>query len=438
MSKPYLSLIIVAAAACGNDATRVHLDVSSGPVVDYYEVRVGDHTALADPLPTLELLVPDEMGGQTTAVQVWGLAAGQQIAYGTTTVTPKTHGVVDGAVALSAVVCGDWCQEGTVACDHDGTTTCTLQDNGCMGWSDTTPCPSSAPFCSNGTCQAVCSDECSTAQTECDSAVSMRSCGQFDSDSCLDWGPSTACASGQSCQNGACTGTQTCEDGNKCDDGDACTINDSCSGSVCSGDPKCTTAPANADPTCSAGTCDFTCHDGFIKQGTMCVPRPALIFVSSTFSTGKLGGLGGADAKCQTLATAAGKHGTFKAYLADTVTSVDARFVHSTRSYALVDGTVVAQDYIELTSGLVQHEIDLDESGTFVDDAYVWTGQSEGGLGTSGFECTKWTSSSAAVQGEMLSTGQVDFTDIHIKLCDLSDDTEFPDDGRLFCVEQLP
>src|SRR5262249_19836533 len=150
-------LLAVTAAACGTEVTRVHLDVTTdGTTVDHYEVRVGDHTALANPLPALDLLVPDQMGGQVTAIQVWGLAAGQQIAYGTTTVTPKAHDIVDGTISLAAVVCGSWCQEGTIACDHDGTTTCTLQENGCMGWSAVTPCPTATPFCSNGECQAAC------------------------------------------------------------------------------------------------------------------------------------------------------------------------------------------------------------------------------------------------------------------------------------------
>jgi len=428
-------------AACGNDATRVHLDVATdGSSIDYYEVRVGDHTALANPLPTLDLLVPDHMGGQSMTIQVWGLQAGKQIAYGTTMLTPKKHGSVSGSLTLAAVVCGEWCQEGTVACDHDGTTMCVLQEDGCMGWSEVTPCPSDTPFCSNGTCELACSDECVAGTTECDTSVGTRTCGEFDSDSCTDWGPVVACGHGQTCMDGTCTGTTTCDDGDSCNDGDSCTINDSCTTSVCSGDPKCTTAPTHGHATCTAGTCGFDCDSGYTKVGTQCVARAAIIFVSSTHYKGNLGGLSGADAKCQAAADAAVPKltGTFKAYLADSVTSVDARFVQSTRPYELVDGTRVADDYTELTSGLHKAPVDLDENGASPpDNTYVWTGQTFGGLSTS--SCNgSWMSSSASFFGVMISTADVDWTKTHLLDCGLTTNTQFPEDGRLFCVEQLP
>jgi len=436
MTRIHVALLLTILAACGNDATRVRLTVA-GPVVDHFEVRVGDHAALANPLAELELLIPDEIAGQSTQVQVWGLVGGQQVAFGRTTVTPALHASVDGTITLASVTCGAFCTEGTVVCDHDGTSRCEVQADGCLAYSTAVACPNTVPFCSNGDCQAQCSDECTAGQTECDTAVTMRTCGEFDSDSCHDWSAAVACASGQSCVNGACTGgTQTCTgDGDKCTDGDDCTIDDTCLSGVCSGDPKCTTAPANADPTCSAGTCDFACHDGYIKQGSGCVLQTALIFVTSTHSTGNLGGLAGADATCQSLATAAGQSGTFKAYLSDASTSVDARFVHSTRPYALVNGTVIAANYAGLTSGHVLAPIDVDETGASASPSLVWTGQSEGGIATT--SCTSWTSSSATPTGAMLDTIDTDWTVTLPVSCDLSDGL-FVDDGRLFCVQQLP
>ncbi len=50
------------------------------------------------------------------------------------------------------------------------------------------------------------------------------------------------------------------------------------------------------------GTCAFTCHPGYLKSGMSCVPFK-LIFISSETHDGKLGGLTGADAECEALAT---------------------------------------------------------------------------------------------------------------------------------------
>jgi hypothetical protein len=64
------------------------------------------------------------------------------------------------------------------------------------------------PFCSNGACAESCSDECTSGATKCEGSTGERTCGQFDTDSCLEWGPAVACANG--CSNGACTAGPTC------------------------------------------------------------------------------------------------------------------------------------------------------------------------------------------------------------------------------------
>ncbi|MEM4244713.1 MAG: hypothetical protein QXR60_00715 [Candidatus Nanoarchaeia archaeon] len=58
--------------------------------------------------------------------------------------------------------------------------------------------------CSNGVC--VCSNECSSGQKRCYSG-GVQTCGQYDADSCLDWGGYTACGSCQSCSSGSCYNT---------------------------------------------------------------------------------------------------------------------------------------------------------------------------------------------------------------------------------------
>jgi len=92
--------------------------------------------------------------------------------------------------------------------------------------------------------------------------------------------------------------------------------------------------------------------------------RAMRVFVSSQVYTGNLGGLAGADTKCQTVANAAGLTGTYKAWLSNATIAATTRLTHATIPYALVDGTIVANDWTSLTSGSLLHAIDLTELGT--------------------------------------------------------------------------
>jgi hypothetical protein len=89
-----------------------------------------------------------------------------------------------------------------------------------------------------------------------------------------------------------------------------------------------------------------------------------LVFVTSQAFTGNLGGVAGADTKCQTLAQAASRPGTFKAWLGNASVSAFTRMARATVPYTLVDGTVVANDFTGLTSGTLLHGIDITELGT--------------------------------------------------------------------------
>jgi hypothetical protein len=48
------------------------------------------------------------------------------------------------------------------------------------------------------TCGA-CTDQCSSGQKECTDSTHYRTCGQYDTDTCLDWSSSKACSAGQTC-----------------------------------------------------------------------------------------------------------------------------------------------------------------------------------------------------------------------------------------------
>ena len=97
------------------------------------------------------------------------------------------------------------------------------------------------------------------------------------------------------------------------------------------------------------------------------------IFITSQTFNGNLGGLEGADAKCQELADAADLDGTFKAWLSDSETDARDRLTHATVPYRLVDGTTVADDFTDLTDGSLDAPINRTENGTAVGDR-PWTG----------------------------------------------------------------
>ncbi len=127
-----------------------------------------------------------------------------------------------------------------------------------------------------------------------------------------------------------------------------------------------------------------------------------VVFVTSTMVSGNLGGVAGADAKCQALADVSSnsrvKGRTFLAWVSTAATSPAARFVHGTKAYLRVDGAVVADTWNELLSGALRSGIALDENGK-ARDGQAWTGtrSDNGQLSTS--SCTDWTSSSLIAKG---------------------------------------
>ncbi len=117
------------------------------------------------------------------------------------------------------------------------------------------------------------------------------------------------------------------------------------------------------------------------------------VFKTSVTYNGNLGGVAGADQKCQTRASAAGLTGIWQAWISDGTTSPDARFEHFTGPYKLLDGTKVADNWSDLIDGTLDRNINMTEFGA-VDSFYstVWTGTSPQGDST-GKNCYDWTSS---------------------------------------------
>jgi hypothetical protein len=136
---------------------------------------------------------------------------------------------------------------------------------------------------------------------------------------------------------------------------------------------------------CVAGTCKTA-------------PSKTLVFVTSTsYVGGAIGGLSGADQKCQALAQAQSLSGTWVAWLSDSKTSAASRIAHWNTPYVLVDGsTTIANDWSGLTSGSLSHAIDHTEKNQTT-SITVWTNTNTNGSMYSGTVCGDWANTSGTV-----------------------------------------
>ena len=161
---------------------------------------------------------------------------------------------------------------------------------------------------------------------------------------------------------------------------------------------------------------------------------PKRVFVTSEVYQGDLGGLKGADAKCQALADQAGLNGTFKAYLTTASASPATRFVHSQAHYMLIFRTsVVALNFSHLVDKSLElnHAITEDENGNNPGGGTrkVWTGTEWiGGLEPD--RCQDWIIVHSSESGDMGDYAWTNgkWTNSEVIACD-----EY---AHLYCFEQ--
>jgi hypothetical protein len=119
-----------------------------------------------------------------------------------------------------------------------------------------------------------------------------------------------------------------------------------------------------------------------------------IVFVTSTSFNGNIGGVTGADAKCQIEADGQDSivpTGTYFAWLSDETQSPDTRFTKSSHPYVLADGTRIADDYADLTDGSILHPINVEASGNTLGLNYIWTGTNSDGTAQQSFvTCNGW------------------------------------------------
>lgn len=167
------------------------------------------------------------------------------------------------------------------------------------------------------------------------------------------------------------------------------------------------------------------------------------VFVTSATYTGNLHGLAGADAECQARADIKNLGGTWKAWLSDRNTSAASRLNHSNNPYKLINGSLVANNWEDLTKGAIANPININELGQ-VKSTPIWVGawtstKSDGSYRLDPFgsqsDCIKWTMNTPSYNGYALGAFTGTNTAINNSWTEGSTDT-CNTQHSLYCFEQ--
>jgi hypothetical protein len=179
-------------------------------------------------------------------------------------------------------------------------------------------------------------------------------------------------------------------------------------------------------------SCEKTGAAAFCPIGGAATEK--IVFATSQTWTGNLGGVAGANAKCQAAATTASLAGTFKAWISDDQGHTPAgSFAQASVPYKLVTGAIVANSWTDLVDGTLQNAISVDENGNG-GGGDVWTGTTTAGNSAGGNQtnCNRWASSSGAADAWFgnagVSSSAWTGTTQTANTCDVA--------RRLYCFEQ--
>ncbi len=238
--------------------------------------------------------------------------------------------------------------------------------------------------------------------------------------------PTSVIVQNNICGDSCVSPGEVCDDGNE-EDLDVCSNNCqavSCGDGICSnqgGGENSQTCIQDCPLTqiCGNGVTEGTeqCDDNNLVSGdgcdSSCANEPRyLVFVTSEVYNGNLGGVAGADAKCQMGANAAGLGGTWRAWISDNLgNSPNSRLYHSTVPYRTVGTSanggnkIVADNWNDLIDGSLDNSINMTQYGGLLDNNNLaWTGTDASGNhfnfgGGFSSDCGNWLSSLSSVYG---------------------------------------
>jgi hypothetical protein len=129
------------------------------------------------------------------------------------------------------------------------------------------------------------------------------------------------------------------------------------------------------------------------------------------------GGLAAADAACTTAANLQGNPGTWTAWLSDNggssapgddLNAVDRILDSGGKPYQTIDGTVVATSLADLTDGLLDAPIIIDEAGnTLTNQLAVWSATGADGKYSGQGTCARWTDVTTTNQAAIGIAGEI-------------------------------
>ena len=226
-------------------------------------------------------------------------------------------------------------------------------------------------------------------------------------------------------------GVEVCDFGDEPGEDDLINDDDAYGGctTACEWGPHCGDEEVQPEEECDDGV-----DPDLTKCSTECTVLSRVIFVSSELYLGDLGGIQGANQKCQAHAVAGGLSNAekFRAWLSTDAASPSTwQGLDPMKRYQLPSGTIVAKSWTQLVSGQLEVSINQTEAKIMLgqnDPSNVWTGTLDDGS-AAGSNCDGWTD---PTDGSFGLRGK--------SLFENGTWTEFGDQkcyglGRLYCVE---
>ncbi|MFH0901590.1 MAG: M23 family metallopeptidase [Pseudomonadota bacterium] len=174
--------------------------------------------------------------------------------------------------------CVDDCVNGQKECVGDSSIRACGNNDGdaCTDWLPATPC--SSGYCSGGQC-ATCTNDCAPeGKVECIGTTSSRTCGKHDADPCLDWSAPTPCPGGNLCSDNSCACRDDCTEKGKTECLNSSTFHTCGESDTDSCLDWSTPSYCPVGSLCDTATGECSCKDECTPDGsTRCNPYSALV-----------------------------------------------------------------------------------------------------------------------------------------------------------------